>query len=129
MILNRLLILILVCSVTVREDSSFRVVSVAQGRSIDGLDRNDGDQALHVDEETAVTSESDSSAPDDGYPDDDGEKSVILEFDLEFEAEETPSLGDRKTDLCTVRCWLHADIGHFLSASFTSFCTLKKLRT
>ena len=128
MLVNRLLILILVSSVTLREDFSFLVASVGHIRSADTWDDADGDQASHDEDEIAVTLEPDSNAPDENDPDD-GNLPVILEFEMDFQPEEMLSLGGNKADLGSLgHCLVHEN-DVFLSTSFNSFCTLTRLRT
>ena len=127
MMLNRLLILILISSVILREDFSFLVAAVAQDASSVTWDGPGDAQIFNDAGVVPVATGPDLDALDENYPDD-GEMPVILEFDLDFQAEEMQCPGDNKVDLgWLVHCLLHEN-DVFLSTASNSFCMLNRLR-
>ncbi len=135
MLWNRLLILVLICCVTVREDFSFLLTPSVHASPSDAQTHFPPDETSFEDGEDATTwdeepesNEQDTSLPDE-MPPEDGAIPVVLEDDPEPEKERVYCSGEHNT-LClfVIRAFVsETDVPSF--ACFNSFCTLRKLRT
>ena len=122
---HRVLILLLICCVTARENFSRPLTQGSEALTARFQSDADG---LAIVSDNGSPGDGDAPLRDDPPPGD-AEIPVILEVDLDPEAEELPCLGDSRRSLVFVgRCLAHKNnvLGF---ASFTSFCSLKRLRT
>ncbi len=135
MLWNRLLILVLICCVTVREDFSFLLTPSVHASPSHAHPHFPPDETSSEDVEDVNTwdeepesNEQDSSLPDE-MPPEDGAIPVVLEDDLKPEKERLHNSCEHKT-LCVfvIRAFVfETNVPSF--ASFNSFCTLRRLRT
>jgi len=130
MLFSRFLALVLICCVTVREDFSFFVPTLS------------GDFAFHAEKkpvafetgDIVIAFDEDSELFGGGFPTrdewpaDQGEIPFILEIDLDPEAEEVLRPGDCNDHFGFVSKCVNIEHKHQTSGSFTSFCTLQRLR-
>lgn len=135
MLLNRSFILLLICCVTVREDFSFLVTPVSSVCTSHVPGHSETEEPTDRHEMEAVVWHDESESYDKGFPGqgelppDDGAIPVVLEDDVDPEAEKMPCEGDHKAHGEFVDNH-HVQKNNVLSfSSFNSFCTLIRLRT
>ncbi len=135
MLLNRLLVVMLICCVMVRENFPSLVTSVSGACHFQACLHPDEYAATHEDSLVPVSLDEDSEVFDDEipgrdeFPPEDGEIPVVLESDLDLEVDEVVCPGVFNPRLGLVSpCLLH-EYNPTSFASFNSFCILKKLRT
>ena len=131
MILNRLFVLVLILSVTVREDSALlaSLPHVCRTETCDGADADQPVPDSCADSSDADSNLADGASPDrDELPQDNGEMAVILEIDLDdLQTEEMLCPGDHRFDPGFVAPCLVHETDNFQYRSSNSLNILNRL--
>jgi len=130
MFFSRFLVLVLICCVTIREDFSFLVPTLC----CDFTSHSENESTAY-DASDLVIALDDQSEPFGGgfptrdeWPSDSDQLPVILEIDLDPEAEEILCPGNCEDHFGFENQCLKIENQHQTTGSFTSFCTLQRLR-
>ena len=130
MLFSRFLALLLICCVTIREDFSFLVPTLSCDFTFHAEEApvacEPGDALFACDDDSEMFGGGFPTR--DEWPSDQGEIPVILEIDVDPEAEEVLCLGDSNDHFGFVSKCFNIEHQHQTSSSFTSFCTLQRLR-